>query len=204
MSDRSVDTVGRQERKRLATRQNIYDTAIRLFRIKGYQATTVEEIATEADVAKATFFKHFPKKYELIEEIIKQRRDKVRAAALDEQVKQLSIKTQINHMMKILCQTIESDRALAVIALNEFICSGDLFKEEAPSIEIFFQTLERGKESGELRADVPARVVARMLWSYYLESYIAWSRNEQGQSLEAMLREGVEIVFRGIEADKHS
>ncbi|MDF2680139.1 MAG: TetR family transcriptional regulator [Brevibacillus sp.] len=196
--------MGRQERKRLATRQNIYDTAIRLFRVKGYHATTVEEIATEADVAKATFFKHFPKKYELIEEIIKQRRDKVRAAATDEQVKQLSIKTQINHMMKILCQTIESDRALAVIALNEFICSGDLFKEEAPSIEIFFQTLERGKESGELRADVPTRVVARVLWSYYLESYIAWSRDEQGQSLESMILEGVEVVFHGIEAGNHA
>ncbi|MED4749996.1 TetR/AcrR family transcriptional regulator [Brevibacillus choshinensis] len=195
-----MDTVGRQERKRLATRQNIYDTAIRLFRVKGYHATTVEEIATEADVAKATFFKHFPKKYELIEEIIKQRRDKVRAAATDEQVKQLSTKTQIKHMMKILCQTIESDRALAVIALNEFICSGGLFKEEAPSIEIFYQTLERGKECGELRADIPTRVVARVLWSYYLESYIAWARNEQGQSLEAMLLEGVEVVFRGIEA----
>ncbi|MED4780584.1 TetR/AcrR family transcriptional regulator [Brevibacillus choshinensis] len=203
-SDRSVDTVGRQERKRLATRQNIYDTAIRLFRVKGYHATTVEEIATEADVAKATFFKHFPKKYELIEEIIKQRRDKVRAAATDEQVNQLSTKTQINHMMKILCQTIESDRALAVIALNEFICSGGLFKEEAPSIEIFYQTLERGKECGELRADIPTRVVARVLWSYYLESYIAWARNEQGQSLEAMLLEGVEVVFRGIEAGKHA
>lgn len=199
-----MDTVGRQERKRLATRQNIYDTAIRLFRVKGYHATTVEEIATEADVAKATFFKHFPKKYELIEEIIKQRRDKVRAAATDEQVNQLSTKTQINHMMKILCQTIESDRALAVIALNEFICSGGLFKEEAPSIEIFYQTLERGKECGELRADIPTRVVARVLWSYYLESYIAWARNEQGQSLEAMLLEGVEVVFRGIEAGKHA
>ncbi|MED4581927.1 TetR/AcrR family transcriptional regulator [Brevibacillus choshinensis] len=199
-----MDTVGRQERKRLATRQNIYDTAIRLFRVKGYHATTVEEIATEADVAKATFFKHFPKKYELIEEIIKQRRNKVRAAATDEQVKKLSTKTQINHMMKILCQTIESDRALAVIALNEFICSGDLFKEEAPSIEIFYQTLERGKECGELRADVPTRVVARVLWSYYLESYIAWARNEQGQSLEGMLLEGVEVVFRGIETGKHA
>jgi hypothetical protein len=79
-----------------------------------------------------------------------------------------------------------------------------LFKEEAPSIEIFFQTLERGKESGELRADVPTRVVARVLWSYYLESYIAWSRDEQGQSLESMILEGVEVVFHGIEAGNHA
>lgn len=200
MSERSMDTVGRQERKRLATRQNIYETAISLFREKGYHATTVEEIANEADVAKATFFKHFPKKYELIEEVIKQRREKIRAATRDEKVKHLSTKMQISHMMKILCQTIESDRPLAVIALNEYIGSGDLFKEEAPSIEIFFQTLERGKESGQLRADVPTRVVARLLWSYYLESYIAWARNEQGHSLESMLQEGVEVVFRGIEA----
>lgn len=197
-----MDTLGRQERKRLATRQNIYETAISLFRTKGYHATTVEEIANEADVAKATFFKHFPKKYELIEEVIKQRREKVRAATRDEKVKQLPTKMQIAHMMKILCETIESDRPLAVIALNEYICSGDLFKEEPPSIELFIQTLERGKERGELRADVPTPVVARVLWSYYFESYVAWARNEQGPSLESLLQEGVEVVFRGIEVEK--
>lgn len=194
-----MDTVGRQERKRLATRQNIYNTAIRLFRVKGYRATTVEEIAEEADVAKATFFKHFPKKYELIEEIIKQRRDKIRAAAMDEQVRQLTTRMQIHHLMKVLCQLIESDRALAVIALNEYVCSGDLFKEEVPFVDIFFQTLERGKDSGEIRGDTPTRIVARVLWAYYLESYIAWSRNEQGPSLESMLLEGVKVAFRGIE-----
>ncbi len=197
-----MDAVGRQERKRLATRQNIYDTAINLFREKGYHATTVEEIANEADVAKATFFKHFPKKYELIEEVLNQRREKLWAASKDEKIKQLSTKMQISHMMTILCQTIENDRPLSEIALQEFMGSGDLFREEAPSIEIFFQTLERGRKSGELRADVPTRVVARVLWSYYLESYLAWSRNVQGPSLAAMLREGVEIVFRGIEEEK--
>ncbi|WP_419877102.1 TetR/AcrR family transcriptional regulator [Brevibacillus centrosporus] len=199
MSDRSVEVVGRQERKRLATRKSIFDSAIHLFREKGYQATTVEEIAAKADVAKATFFKHFPKKYELIEEMIKQRRDKIELAAVDEQVGQLAIRDQVRYLMIVLCQSIETDRALAIIALNEYLCSGEMLKDESPMIELFHQTLERGKRGGELRQDIPTRVVARMLWSYYLESYIAWSRDEQGQSLESMILEGVEVIFRGIE-----
>lgn len=201
-SEGSVGTVGRQERKKLATRQTIYDTAIRLFREKGYQATTVGEIATEADVAKATFFKHFAKKYELIEEIIKQRGNMIREAAADEQVEQLSTREQIDHMLRILCRSIEGDRELAAISLREYMGSGDVLREESPLIEILFQTLERGKKRGELSDHAPSRVVARMLWSYYLESYMAWLRNEEGASLESMLAHGVDVVFRGIAPEK--
>ncbi|WP_148040822.1 TetR/AcrR family transcriptional regulator [Brevibacillus nitrificans] len=186
----------------MATKQKIFETGIRLFREKGYEATTVEEIAAAADVAKATFFKHFPRKYELILEVLMQRREKINLAVTDEQVSRLSTKMQVVHLMNILCNTIESDRTMAVISLNEYICSGDLLREEAPTIEIFYQTIERGRQKGEIRADIQSRVVARMLWAYYLESYIAWSRNEQERSLGAILLEGVEVMFRGIEAGK--
>jgi AcrR family transcriptional regulator len=55
-------TVGRRERKKLATRQTIADEAMRLFLERGYDAVTVAEIAEAADVAVSTVFKHFDSK----------------------------------------------------------------------------------------------------------------------------------------------
>ncbi|PYP66429.1 MAG: hypothetical protein DMD36_17320 [Gemmatimonadetes bacterium] len=37
-------------------------TALRLFKKRGFEATTVDEIAEQADVAKGTFFNYFPRK----------------------------------------------------------------------------------------------------------------------------------------------
>jgi len=47
-------------------RQRILDTAFRLFYARGLRAVGVDTIIAESGVAKATFYKHFPAKDELI------------------------------------------------------------------------------------------------------------------------------------------
>jgi AcrR family transcriptional regulator len=41
------------------------DAALRLFEARGYEATTVDDIARAADFGPATFFRHFPNKEEV-------------------------------------------------------------------------------------------------------------------------------------------
>ncbi|MFB7720090.1 TetR/AcrR family transcriptional regulator [Nocardia sp. NPDC056100] len=57
---------GRRERKKAATRQNIADTALRLFLERGYDAVGIRDVATEADVAVTTLFAHFASKEALV------------------------------------------------------------------------------------------------------------------------------------------
>ncbi len=52
----------RRERKKQETRKRIYSAAFELFLEKGFDETTVEEIAEHADVAKGTVFNYFPQK----------------------------------------------------------------------------------------------------------------------------------------------
>ena len=49
-------------RKKAATRQSIQGQAMRLFLDKGFEATTVEEIAAAAGVSHMTFFRYFKTK----------------------------------------------------------------------------------------------------------------------------------------------
>ncbi len=51
-----------RQRKKTATRDRIRTCALRLFREQGYDATTVEQIATAAGVSHMTFFRYFPTK----------------------------------------------------------------------------------------------------------------------------------------------
>jgi AcrR family transcriptional regulator len=51
-----------RQRKKTATRDRIRASALRLFREQGYDATTVEQIATAAGVSHMTFFRYFPTK----------------------------------------------------------------------------------------------------------------------------------------------
>jgi AcrR family transcriptional regulator len=62
VSQITVVEPGLRERKRRATHQRIADEAARLARQKGLDATTIDEIAAAAEVARATFFRYFDAK----------------------------------------------------------------------------------------------------------------------------------------------
>ncbi|GLZ78519.1 hypothetical protein Afil01_33260 [Actinorhabdospora filicis] len=55
-----------RNRKKARTKAAIQREALRLFAEQGYEATTVEEIADAVEVSRATFFRYFPAKADLV------------------------------------------------------------------------------------------------------------------------------------------
>jgi AcrR family transcriptional regulator len=62
-----VTAIDWRARKKAATKHAIQEHALRLFAEKGYDATTVDEIAAAAGVSHMTFFRYFPRKEEVVE-----------------------------------------------------------------------------------------------------------------------------------------
>jgi AcrR family transcriptional regulator len=66
VTDPEVAPEGRRARKRRETRDRIADAAIQLFLDRGYEATTLDDIADAADVSRRSLFDYFPTKEDVL------------------------------------------------------------------------------------------------------------------------------------------
>ncbi|WP_115717749.1 TetR/AcrR family transcriptional regulator [Gallaecimonas mangrovi] len=75
----------RRTRKRLATRQAIATAATALFKAKGFDNVTVDEIAQAADVGRMTVFNHFSRKEDIFFDRYKDAQELLQEAFLQRQ-----------------------------------------------------------------------------------------------------------------------
>lgn len=66
VTDPGPTDVGLRERKKARTRAELQRHALRLFRDRGFAATTADDIAAAAEVSRSTFFRYFPTKEDVV------------------------------------------------------------------------------------------------------------------------------------------
>jgi AcrR family transcriptional regulator len=195
----------RRERKKDETRRRIFDAAISLFRERGFDATTVDEITEKADVARGTFFNYFPRK-----EAVFAYMAEAQTAALDEFVpallnSDLTTRECLARSMEFAAEYYASDRATARLVFAEWIkrdvCAPD--EAEAKGRAFMHDLLERGRTRGELRADVDDVRATALVKGVFLATLFQWLYCLEGTpehitDLKSELRARLDLAISGL------
>jgi len=192
-------TWSREQKTKL--KQRLYRAALRLFRDRGYEATTVQLIAQRAGVAKGTFFNYFPSKDDVL-------REWYQRLTLDvfEQLETRrfeSARQAITALVGSLAASAASEPKLCAMktrsaSLNEMLADDERALDA--KLSGYLQShIEAGISAGEFDPDLDAELFAAMIVTTMTGTSDEWGKSSRNLDLEGMMRTRLEFLFRAAE-----
>ena len=171
----TLSDLTRRERKKEETRRRIFETAIALFREKGFEQTTVDEITEKADVGRGTFFNYFPRKESVLAYLSEERvaLAEENAVLLEDRA---SAHDKLLDIYSFAASAYLKDRELSRYVFNEWMQRAFQPTQEAGQRwhKLVVAVIEQGQTAGALRADVQPVVMESLLSSVYISTLYYW------------------------------
>ena len=197
----------RRVRQREQTRNRILEAALELFYSRGYAATTMDDIADRADIARRTLFNHFPAKQAILAAWRAGRHDRLAAILAsttgEGSAPQVPAADLLRRQFALLAQLSESDVPLTIVLvqgrMTEITDASELF----PSFEPLRAAVQLGQDRAEFSTSVPARTVAEVLSSCFADTISRWVLPQIGRQpapfeLGPALSAKLELILNGL------
>lgn len=189
----------RWERRKEATRRRLLAAGHRLFGAHGFDATTVEEIALAADVAKGTFFNYFVSKEALLGELLYERTQSLLEAPPEGTDIPERIWRLLQAMRRELEPYVHLFQQMFTYALAHPLPDIPPKPHITPTHAIA-QIVREGQAAATLRADVDAEVVGAMIATYFFRLCVLECTIEDGEVFcwEDRMRAALDVIYTGI------
>jgi AcrR family transcriptional regulator len=199
----STDEMGLRERKRRRTRQALINAAMRLFQERGYEQTTVAEIAAAAEVSTKTFFNHFASKDEVLFPNLSARIDDAVAVIKQRQPDDIMSDVLLKAMEHMLADAVrdELDGGLAAVRLPMIVSVPSV---QAATLHRYFQAETRLAEALHdaypdlLDAPAAGAVIGSLMGAALAAALISLQRGDTTEQVQAAARQGIAISMAGL------
>jgi AcrR family transcriptional regulator len=187
-----------RSRRREDTRQRLYEAAVELVAEHGFSATTVDDIAERAGVAKGTVYYNFPSKTALFEELLRHGVGLLtadfRAAVADRPPTEA-----VAALVRAELAYIQRYRSFAQLLLSEMWRTNrewqqtlKLLREEA--VGVIADVLRAGVDSGDFAADLDVRLSSSALFGVGLVVALDWLMFQPDRDIDDVERALLAIV----------
>lgn len=200
----NTQSSSRRDRKKVELQMQIMRQAVRLFREHGFDNTTMEQIAAEADVSKRTLYSYFPVKEAIISFYWK--------SNVDDNTNRLPQLLLFYHDTRLRLKTVFLSAANAFRVDPEFariefgfqfqlLGKDPLNQMYRSGFDNFLAAvLEAGQQNGDLRKDIPAHEMASQLVWAFTAACLMWFTAPGSFSLEDRLEMTISCFLDGAKA----
>ena len=204
----TLEPPGRRQRKRQRMASHLATTAFELFEEFGYEAVTMEQIAVEADVAKATLYSYFPMKEALVAHRFKDEIVEGMAALAD----QLAAHRTFVSRMKFLLRESAAWHASKRVYLPHYLrylnsiadsVADDVSQENGSKVtwDALATMFRAAQQNGEVVVTIPAEKLAWSLQYLLYGAVMHWLVHPEANLTEEFLQ-AFGLLMDGVAAEK--
>ncbi len=189
--------ITREEKKR-KTKKTIIEAAVKLFGEKGFDKTSIKELAKEAGIGKGTIYTYFQKKTEIFHAFCEEELEFIH--------NELAQKTDtdaplIDQLMTIYMgefRYVTKNKEFGRLFMQEIIFPGEkefLKAEELESrwLDLVFSIYQRAQNRNELRKDVDLLYIAGHFYGLYIMAVSSWY---SGRIPTEEMESGMRMLFK--------
>lgn len=197
-----MDFVPLRERNKQRVTQRIIDAAVELFKARGCQHTTMDDIADKAEISRGTLFNYFPTKESLLlpwgQEILEQDIRPRLTAYLNTQPTTLQV-------LQFLFTTMNENTLGPPDVIWAFM--GEALKpSNKPQMdlartgmqEVFVQVLRYGQARGEVRTDIPLEELASYVGALHTSLFFRLLESAQPEDVSPQIMRLMAFMSAGL------
>ncbi len=182
-------------------REEIYRTASTLFSLRGYQATSVRDIARELDLQGGSLYAHVASKEDVLWEIVSRAADAFLARVQPIAESGAPATERLTEMIAAHIEVVVSRLSQATVFFQDWRYLGEARQREVIRLrdqyeEFFRRVISDGIAGGELRTVDPKLTAIYLLSA--LNGIPGWYRVDGALSASELAREFADLLLRGL------
>ena len=189
---------GRRAAQRAAMRARLLAAALDLFARNGYEATTIDQIAGTADVARQTVLNHYPQKREFLRAWGQQRRDEATSYLAGQARPGEPARAQLHRYFAALAAMNEREPGRTRV-LYLALRHDEVLAHERPVPAAVLDAIRRGQARGEFDPGADPSQAAEVLTAVYFDTLTRWLTEPGPPSgLGSVLASKLDLVLSGL------
>ena len=183
------------------TKRKIFETSMKLFAEKGYEATSIEEITATVGVAKGTLYYHFTSKEEIFDFLVEEGIKLLQNSVDIKTAKYNNYLDKIKAIILIQIKVVNKYEDMITILLTQFWGKGkrnqkckDLVYEYISKIE---QVVKEGMDLGQIK-NGNSKAVASEIYGLICSSLVCKIREKDKFSITDMYNEFENTIIQGL------
>lgn len=191
-----------RETKKRRTRAAIMQAAVKLFGDKGFEKTSIEELAREAGIGKGTVYSYFQTKSDILHAFCEDELVCLHQELTANADKEIPLLKQMVNIYMSEFRMITENREFGRLFMQQTAFPRDVdlqkhLENEDNYFRVLFPLLEKAQERGELRRDLELLHITGHFYGLYLLLVSAWftgrvPTEEAETALETLFRQALE------------